>query len=215
MAIISGLTKFALDKLQFVVRKIPFNHNKFWKEKYKKYGFNILYTGNVSLSEEENLRLYKESMRKLSGLIKEFGIKNNCSILDVGCGVGAYADYFFKKGFKNYTGVDLTKELIDTLNKKYPNYKFRQMDIIKDKISGNYDLIIMISVAGHIVKDKDFNFVMRNIRNSLNKGGYFLRDSFYTRRRTLGHYIKIFGKPFKIIDNFKNKRLLIFKNKQA
>ncbi len=226
------MTKIQKSSLRQIQKRIigilniirPFNYKKFWDERYKKYGFNIKYSGNKELGNGENIEKYEKSMYHLLKIIRNFDLSKNCSILDIGCGVGIYADYFLKNGFRNYTGIDLNENIIKILNKKFPdNYKFFQKDIFKEKIKETYDLILMISVTGHIIDDKDFYFVMKNVKNSLNRKGYFfvtdrlikdVRTSYYTRIRTLRHYEKIFGKPIKIIEGFrgKEKKLLIWQN---
>ena len=167
-------------------------------------------------------------MRKigyLSKFLDAIGVNKNFSVLDVGCGVGIFTEYFAKNRFKNYKGIDLTKSIIDRLNNKFrkQGYTFEQKDICKEKIEGKYDLVIMISVTQHIINDEHFEFAMNNLKNSLNKNGLFLvtdmeevdrRDSLYTRRRPLSYYRKALDglKFIDMIDFEGGLSLFCFKN---
>ncbi|MHA2344479.1 MAG: class I SAM-dependent methyltransferase [Candidatus Hodarchaeales archaeon] len=57
----------------------------------------------------------------LSGLIE----KDNPSILDYGCGYGAFYSFLKQKKIKNnFTGFDISKEMIKECKKKYKNEKW-------------------------------------------------------------------------------------------
>lgn len=167
---------------------------------YNTYGFNILYAANKGLTPNQNKDKRQRKINQLSKFLHKFGVNKNYSVLDIGCGVDIFTDYFLKEGFESYKGVDLTEEVINNLKSKFRNgFEFEQKGICKEKIEGIYDLIIMMSVTQHIIKDKHFRFIMQNIQNSLNKNGLFLvtdmanvdrRDSLYTRRRPLSYYKK-------------------------
>lgn len=213
------IKEFVVKHLQFLVKRMPFDHNKFWNERYKKYNKSVLYCGNIGSTEAENIEKYKQLTKQIVGLTSELGLDKNCKILDIGCGTGMYAERFYKEGFKNYTGIDLNKKIISELNKKgYESYKFIQKDIIKEKLEGEYSLILMLAVAGHIVNDKHLYRILYNIKKMLR--GYFLvtdcdedkRTSVYTRRRTIKYYERVFGKPVKIIDKFRQKKLMVFES---
>ena len=182
-----------------LAKKIPFSYKKFWNQRYKQYGFDIMYCGNKGRTKKQNFERRMKKIEALSKFMKKLNVNSNFSVLDIGCGVGIFTNFFFKNRFKNYKGIDLTKGVINNLKNKFPRYNFKQRDIGKDAIDGTYDLIIMISVTQHIINDKHFKFAMNNIQNSLNKNGLFLvtdmanvdrRDSLYTRRRPLSYYKK-------------------------
>ncbi len=55
------------------------------------------------------------------------------SILDVGCGLGDFADWFKKRNIPvNYTGLDLTWKLVEQARKNHPTYEFIQGSILDD-----------------------------------------------------------------------------------
>lgn len=214
------LKQFAVNNLQFLVKRIPFNYKEYWKRQYDKHGLNPTYCGGCG-----DKMTFQYIFRRFDELIKGFNINVDSSVLDIGCGAGVYADYFQKKGFRNYKGIDLSKEMVNELSKKFNAYEFEEKDISKEKITGKYDIIIMISVTQHILLDKHFEFVMKQINDLLNNNGLFFvidyfgidkREALNQRWRPLSYYRKILPNlAYTGRINFRNdspKQLFIFKN---
>lgn len=215
------LKQFVVNHLQFLIKRVPFNYKKYWQQQYEKHGLNPTYCGGSG-----DKLTYKYVFRRFDELIKKFNIDVDSSVLDVGCGVGIYTDYFYKKGFRNYKGIDLSKDMINELSKKFNAYEFEENDISKGKITGKYDLIIMISVTQHILLDKYFEFVIKQIHDLLNKDGLFLvtdyldvnkREALNQRWRPLSYYKKILSNMnymgrIKFRNDSSPKQLFIFKN---
>jgi len=67
------------------------------------------------------------------------------SILDVGCGIGDFAEYLLQNNisFKSYHGVDAMNSMIETANKRnLPRSTFETIDIFKNpKLFHKYDWI--------------------------------------------------------------------------
>jgi 2-polyprenyl-3-methyl-5-hydroxy-6-metoxy-1,4-benzoquinol methylase len=58
----------------------------------------------------------------------------NCSILDVGCGIGDFAQYLVEKNihFSSFYGIDAMPEMIDTADdRSIPNTTFSVVDVVK------------------------------------------------------------------------------------
>jgi len=76
-------------------------------------------------------------------------------ILDIGCGIGRWADNLYKK-IESYTGIDFTTEYINTANQKFfedKNITFYQMSVCDMKpeiLNGDYNLIICTGVLMYI-----------------------------------------------------------------
>lgn len=71
------------------------------------------------------------------------GIKiNNNRILDVGCGMADY-NVFLNERFDNfqYTGIDISDEMIKTARELHPGLDIRKLDIMKES-PGEYDYIV-------------------------------------------------------------------------
>ena len=92
--------------------------------KISKFDIEKSRKGNIDINIKTNINL-----------IKSIGLKN-FTYLDVGCGVGSYAELFkilLPKYKIEYMGVDYSKEAISFANRKfkYDNSKFRTADMQK------------------------------------------------------------------------------------
>jgi len=66
---------------------------------------------------------------------------NGKSVLDVGCGFGDYVDYLNDKYINvRYTGVDISKVMVEEARRLHPEKDIRQLNIL-DKNPGKYDLV--------------------------------------------------------------------------
>jgi len=88
--------------------------------------------------------------------------KENISILDVGCGIGHLYDFLkethiLDEAKINYSGIDISKKLIDFAKSKHPGVPFNTLDLIKEKHDKKYDYVLgsgafsikMTSLAEH------------------------------------------------------------------
>lgn len=73
--------------------------------------------------------------------------KEGFSILDVGCGLGHF--YEFLKDINmidamkiSYTGIDISKKMIDFAKKKFPGVAFQVVDLINDKFDKKFDYVM-------------------------------------------------------------------------
>ena len=185
----------------------PFDYKKFWKNRYNTYGNSILYCGNRGLTEKENKCLYKINMISFANVIRKY-ITKESKVLDVGCGIGMYTDYFYNNGFKNYNGIDLNNDLITNLKQRYKGYYFETIDLCKEKIKGKYDFIFMLEVMFHIINDDYARFILMNVKKALKPNGIFIindditkGNSYYIKRRSFDFYKSVLG--LKVMENIK------------
>lgn len=91
-------------------------------------------------------------------LINEF-FKNRKAVLDIGCGVGTIAYYLAKKGH-NVRGIDISKRAINIARENARIFglqgkiQFSVTDFPKEKITGQYDGILISEVLEHLEDDK-------------------------------------------------------------
>lgn len=55
---------------------------------------------------------------QLTRKLKEFGHKNDVSILDLGCGTGLVGEELYKRGYKNIDGLDLCAKFMKVAEAK-------------------------------------------------------------------------------------------------
>jgi ubiquinone/menaquinone biosynthesis C-methylase UbiE len=105
-----------------------------YQNQFKKFGINS--SSLFIPGRKQNVRF---------NIIKEIGINSNDSILDVGCGFGDLLT-FLKETINyqgKYTGIDITPEFLIECRKRYPDYDFREMDILEDSIYDMWDYVVL------------------------------------------------------------------------
>lgn len=130
-------------------------------------------------------------------------------ILDLGCGYGENDKYYKELGAKSVLGLDISTHMIEMANKynklKDINYKLVAMEDI-NQINDKFDLVIS-SLAFHYIKD--YNKLVKDIYNLLNKGGNLIFSQEhpfttcvkYTESVKKGHTI-IDGKYFGLFSDY-------------
>lgn len=69
------------------------------------------------------------------------------SILDVGCGIGHLYEFLEASGIIDqfrvkYSGIDISRKMIDFARKKHPKADFRRIDLIEDKFDRKFDFVV-------------------------------------------------------------------------
>lgn len=81
--------------------------------------------------------------------IMELGNFEGKSILDVGCGLGAFYKLLKERSIKaDYYGIDINQRMIQKCKEKYPEIAdhFRVHDIIAENFERNFDYIIVVGL---------------------------------------------------------------------
>lgn len=89
-------------------------------------------------------------------------------IIDLGCGLGWITKALSKYG--NVVGVDQTVKVARAL---FPNLKFIEADIVTDKISGKYDVVVSSEVIEHL-RIQDQRAHIMKIRHLMKEDNSFL-----------------------------------------
>lgn len=77
------------------------------------------------------------------------------SVLDVGCGVGTLLhDIHQLHPQITLTGTELFPDSLQRAKKRLPQATFTQLDLVKSKLKGKYDLTLCIDVLEHIPNDQ-------------------------------------------------------------
>ncbi len=111
------------------------------------------YTGAGYLKEtarKRNAKLYNE----VAGLLPNPEV---CPpILDLGCGVGYFAEILHLREYKNYTGIDFSKKMLNYAVNRSPYYKFIQANLHEDRIKKlflKYSVFTMLETLEHVSRD--------------------------------------------------------------
>ncbi|MDP4008115.1 MAG: class I SAM-dependent methyltransferase [Candidatus Peregrinibacteria bacterium] len=164
---------------------------------------------------------------------KYFGKQKD--ILDIGCGNGRAAEFF---EYKSYTGIDISKNLIEiakkehSKNKNSKNIHFKIGNFTSIPSSSKFDTIISIAVLHHLPSNKLRSQAIKEVSKTLKKDGIFifsvwnlLYNSKYTapRKKALLLSIFTFGLmhprdlfiPWKKGLNKRNRYYYAFKEKEV
>jgi SAM-dependent methyltransferase len=163
-----------------------FDAESYWRDRYRKYGTSLRGAADEGLTEGENVVRHREVARAVLALGGAAGIDwPRARVLDVGCGTGFFAGALLDQGVRNYVGVDVTDVLFPRLRDAYPGFQFRRADIIRDAVPGEFDLVLMLYVADHILEGAHLSQALGHVRQCLSGHGLFvlapLRDT--SRRR--------------------------------
>jgi SAM-dependent methyltransferase len=108
-------------------------------------------------------------------------IKDNSSIMDLGCGPGLYAEQLCSKGY-HVTGIDISKRsikyAIKSAIKKNLNIRYIHQNYIKKRIKGNYDAAICIYCDFGALTPSEQVIFLKRVHNSLNTNGILFFDVF-------------------------------------
>lgn len=119
---------------------------------------------------------------------KEFEVFNDFyredfSVLDLGCGNGRLLLYLKKQGYKDYVGVDQSKELLKFAKKQFPLNTFRLGDISKQiKFQKKFDAVFFAASFHHIPPDLQLR-TLKNAVSHLKKGGYIFMSNWNLHQR--------------------------------
>lgn len=112
-----------------------------WKKVYEDNASKNLPNHAISCWSEEGFR---ELFNFTFFLAKK--LKNVKTVLDIGCGPGAYCAEFHRKGY-SCVGVDYSKKVIDLASKNHPEIKFLEADAYNLPFSNSsFDLVLCIGV---------------------------------------------------------------------
>jgi SAM-dependent methyltransferase len=173
-----GLVRRAFDKL--VVGPIKYRSSdgydarRYWDDRLSSYGMSLQGVGHEGLSETDNAEMYAEAGAIFRSLVRPLIGNDSPRTLEVGCGVGFYTGQLHDLGVVDYTGLDITDALFGELHERFPTYDFVQGDITGSAVDGQYQLVLMIDVAEHIVTADRLSRAIENLKNATVPGGHVI-----------------------------------------
>jgi len=224
-SIIYGIKKIIILPIKYR-KKDDYNAEKYWKDRFQKYKTSYKGVGLESISDRENREIYHHAGLQFKEILLNLKINfTKIKTLEIGPGIGFYTDIMYSQlGIHYLTAIDITDYYFKDLKNKYPSYNFIKQDISKEKIMGEYDLILIIDVIEHIVLEEKFIYTMYNIKTSLRYNGYLILSGYSnnSNRKNLFHFKhwkkdKIINEltGFTILNEikFRNNNLIILQKK--
>jgi SAM-dependent methyltransferase len=114
-----------------------------------------------------------ERRRLRFDVLRQVGISDGCSVLDLGCGFGDFFGYLVDAGMNvSYLGVDINPKLLDVARQKYPAGAFRVADFLSDPFEP----------VDFVVASGTFNLALR-AGDNYDYAGRMLRRAYDLARR--------------------------------
>lgn len=163
--------KLVLGRLRYG-RGGDYSAERYWRDRLGRSAGSLRGPGHEGLSDEENARLYADAAEVFRRACHEHGINLRAtSVLDVGCGAGAFTRLCHEEGVVRYLGVDLTDVLFPALTAKFPDFAFARLDVTTDRLEGQYDLVLALDVLEHVVSRDRLLGALANLAQAVAEGG--------------------------------------------
>ena len=97
-------------------------------------------------------------------------------VLEIGCGSGNLAKRFLDAK-TDYTGLDLSQNMIDLCKKRNPNGNFINADVTNFKLDTTVDIALITGrTTSFLLTNNDVSKALKSILNNLNKDGILCFD---------------------------------------
>jgi 2-polyprenyl-3-methyl-5-hydroxy-6-metoxy-1,4-benzoquinol methylase len=137
----------------------------YWSERLQE-DFSLVGVGYKTLGAAFNRWQYKAYLRNLQWAEKEYGLDlGGDRILECGFGTGFFLDYYFRRGNRSFSGIDLTEISVENIAKRYPDQTFRQADLGGSEfdLGQTFDFVTAFAVLLHITDDAMFQQAVANL----------------------------------------------------
>lgn len=138
----------------------------------------------------ETVAVERSRVAVIGGVFAYMYVPANGSVLDIGCGEGAIADFLKPGQQQHYVGVDISNEAIQIAKKKRPDpMKFEHANVYEYKPNIKFDMIIFSDVLYYV----DYEKVIAQYATYLTANGVMVISIFHLPEAGLGKYENIFN----------------------
>lgn len=141
--------------------------------------FDLIGVGHAAYGPRYNEFLYRAKLRGFERALAQAGISAaGASVLDVGCGIGVFAERSLADGCRSYTGLDIAPVAVEQLRERYPDLRFEVADIgeplVPEIASERYDLVYCLDVLYHVVDQERFEQAVSTLWSLVAPGGHLV-----------------------------------------
>ncbi|MCP3028437.1 bifunctional 2-polyprenyl-6-hydroxyphenol methylase/3-demethylubiquinol 3-O-methyltransferase UbiG [Halobacillus sp. A5] len=118
----------------------------------------------VNTSTPEKYADKLERSEFLSKYVQKYIAKKG-SILEAGCNVGRNLNHLYEDGYHRLTGIEISKEAVEALQKTYPEMAAHSNiihspieDVIREMRTNSFHLVFSMAVLEHIHPDSEWVF---------------------------------------------------------
>ena len=153
--------------------------NKYKRNKFEESYFEGWFKGAVGDFTEHDLEISRNWfwawLTKLNSYVPVARGKGR-TVLEIGCSIGGVASLLSERGFNVYAS-DISKYAVERAKKLSPKVMFCVFDVQKPiPLRKKFDIILSFEVVEHLEKPE---LAIKNMYNSLNKGGYLVISTPY------------------------------------
>ena len=173
-----------------------FGHNTYRNENTRNYPH--MKTDYSDIIDFFNLHAHRwDSCQKekdfsaISKIMERSRVNSNHIILDVGCGSGVLTECLIRKGCCNISGIDISNNMIDIFQKKFPDIPAVNANYEKHPFPDkSFDRIFIFNSFPHFINSES---VFNNSFNFLKKNGQLIIAHSMNREKLNQHH-KLAGK---------------------
>lgn len=142
----------------------------------------------------------RSRMAVIGVLIQSYVNNPNASVLDVGCGEGALADFLLPTQKPHYTGIDISKVAIHRAQKLRGSPMTFEVAIAhKYRPTKKFDVIVFSEVLYYV----EFAKVLKQYEEYLTPNGIIVSSLYFQKKREMYKDIIEFSRSyFELLDNF-------------
>lgn len=150
-----------------------FDSASYWRARHEQYRFDKKGVGNVSLTSEENERIYRAAAAYVTKVAAHVTPVKRPRVLDLGCGIGMLADAFVKLGYE-YVGIDVSDTAVEIAKLNNPHAQFLNASIVDIPLEPGFDIIMERTVFIHLIEDSVWNSALDEVKRLLSVNGVFI-----------------------------------------
>lgn len=156
---------------------------RIWDKEDKEYTMMHYYWEHLQKGQEWNkLNPYKVlRMKKLL----EVGIFPGCSVLDVGCGFGAFYEYLKMRDISvDYTGIDIIPEFIEEAKRRSPECRLEITDLFDNGLEREaHDFVVQSGIFNlKLPSRNNLEFIARGLMLMLELSRIGIASNFLSSR---------------------------------
>jgi SAM-dependent methyltransferase len=168
--LLKKIVKGALGKFGYEIRALNILHAKNAVE-YNSALFVDRFYADPVLSGKYIKEDVPVNLRNLETLLHAhpLSLNGDTSVLDAGCGTGHCLRMFHDKyGCGSLAGIELSQKALQIARETCPSGRFYQMDMAKDSLGEQFDLVLCQQVLEHLTRPE---WALKNLVKMLRRNG--------------------------------------------
>ncbi|MBI5787491.1 MAG: class I SAM-dependent methyltransferase [Candidatus Schekmanbacteria bacterium] len=157
------------------------NDQEYWIRRHQEKD-GLAAVGMLTSSEESNYWLYQIVLEQYELIFRKLNLPIPPKVLDAGCGIGAYFDFFLARHCI-VTAVDVSPEALEKIKTKYGvKVKTFCSPLNNLTLNESFDIVHCFDVLYHILNDREWTQALERL--ALHSGHYIiLHERFLARRQ--------------------------------